>query len=168
MLGDVPNCCEWLTICSDVLFIKEAESVTVFPAAVLAIIMLFCQGGENQNKEKKTRVLLWDQDDAGMTLLVLLHISIHIVGTVGVPKKHSRKFTTHHKGEFTKGEPLLMQSTVITSCMFIAHHTTAVTHRFLKGAICSGGNTQSCCRLCVGKSIGITEYGCSVTLEFYL
>lgn len=85
ILGDVPNCCEWLTICSDVLFIKEAESVTVFPAAVLAIIMLLCQGGKLKIK-KKTRVLLWDQDDAGMTLLVLLHISIHIVGTVGVPK----------------------------------------------------------------------------------
>lgn len=43
----------WLTICSGVLFIKEAESVTVFPAAVLAIIMLFCQGGEIKIKKKK-------------------------------------------------------------------------------------------------------------------
>lgn len=53
MLGDVPNCCEWLTICSGVLFIKEAESVTVFPAAVLAIIMLFCQGGGGIKIKKK-------------------------------------------------------------------------------------------------------------------
>lgn len=53
ILGDVPNCCEWLTICSDVLFIKEAESVTVFPAAVLAIIMLYCQGGKIKIKKEK-------------------------------------------------------------------------------------------------------------------
>lgn len=45
----------WLTICSGVLFIKEAESVTVFPAAVLAIIMLFCQGGEIKIKKKKKK-----------------------------------------------------------------------------------------------------------------